>query len=245
MAVTFHILATSFRLDGDTIEVERQYQFDNVETGLSQIVAALPAVGATFYSSKVKCHGYNLTSAKQGQARVSVLYRTEQIDDLIETAASGTIIDKGMSGNVENVLRTAHPTSGATFLVGGASGYIASIQNSEPRLEAWWDKVHTSYTTVKNAGVALLGAVNNDVWNTYAANKWLCVDMNTRTVKVEGGDRYLTRYSFTYKPEGWVGEYKEVIWNGRTISAITAATAVATSLTLYRNTAFVPYGFTF
>lgn len=233
----------------DQTELTRRYGIKGL-TGslaaqLAQATALLPAIGSTYYQAGLKAYSYANLSVAHGLASVDVVYRTPQPDDLIMTSASGTIIDKGSTADVEDVLRDRHPTSGATFTLGTATAQtIAKIRSSEPRLEWWFDKVHTSLSSIDAAATTILGAINSATWNGYPVGTWLCNSIITRTVHNDAATRYVARYSFVYKPETWVAKETTFIWNGLTLGAITAATKATAAYARFRDANFNSYGFT-
>lgn len=245
-----YITGLSYNHENDRTALDVNYRIIDV-TGanptamLAAATATLPAIGATAYGG-LTLYTRTISEVRDGAAQARLIYRTQQFDDLIETAASGTIIAKGMSSYTEDVLRDRHPTSGATFLLGSAGKQsIKEIRSTEPRLEAWWEKKHTSLTTLKAAATTLTGAINSDTWNGYAAAKWLCVDVSSRQEKLDAGDIWVARYSFAYKPETWVANVRTFQWNSNTVASITAATKATAAFNIYKSLAFTSYGFTF
>lgn len=232
----------------DQTELTRRYGIKGLTGSLAaqmaQATALLPAIGATYYQSGLKAYQYANLEVRMGIAHVDVIYRTPQPDDLIMTSASGTIIDKGSTADVEDVLRDRHPTSGATYTLGTATAQtIANIRSSEPRLEWWFDKVHTSLSSIDSAATTILGAINSATWNGYAAGKWLCNSIITRTVHNDAATRYVARYSFVYKPETWVAKQTTFVWNGFLLGSITAATKATAAFDRFRDANFNSYGF--
>ena len=89
----------------------------------------------------------------------------------------------------------------------------------------------------------MLGAVNSASWNGYAPDTWLCVDINTRSVRTETGIRYLTRYEFAYKPEKWTYDFRTFHFNNLSIGSITAYVKSTGSFDRFRRVAFDTFVF--
>lgn len=239
----------SFTSAQDTTELTRHMRVNGV-TGtlaqqLAQAMTLVPALGATYYASTVKAYSRNVVGLEQGRADIDILYRTAQPDDLIATAASGGIIDKGSNVSVEDVLRIRHPTSGAPFTLGTSTTLgIARIRQLEPRIQYWWDKVHDSITTMDTHNRALAGAINAATWLGDPAGTWLCMGADTRTVFTDSGPRYVARYTFSYKPETWVAYEWTLVYNSLNLGSITTATTATAALNTFRSASFNGYGFT-
>lgn len=249
--MTVAVVRYAFRQEADTVTIDATYRVtpissSNIETARASALGAtgVPAIGATRYSAKTKCYARTARPVGGGDTsnvwEVDVSWRTETFDDLIERAASGTVIERGWSAVAENVLRVRHPTSGATFTLGSATnGTIAQIANSEPRLVRWWDKVYD--TDPSAAAFALVGSINSVTFGAKPAGTWLCNVFEARQVRTDSGVRYLAHIEAAYKPETWVAVVRTLTWNNRTIASITAATKATGSYSVYRSAAFGTY----
>jgi hypothetical protein len=233
----------SFTQEQDSVFISETHRVA-VASGTADAMAAAAlatvgvAIGSTKHSSTVKCYSRTVRPVEGVTWDVELGYRTEQFDDLITSAASGTIIDKGFESFSERVLRDRHPTSGSAYQM---NYYYAHWSVFQPMAQAWWERVHDAYP--HSAVISLVGAINAVTWNGYAPALWRCNAARTQTVRTDSGSRYLTRYEFTYSANGHNLAHRRYEWNNRTIASITAATLATSLFVLYKSTNF-PTAFT-
>lgn len=240
------VIDYNFTQDNDQISIREVRRVDvasgSVDAMATRALATVGvAIGATRYSSSVKCFSKSLNHVEGVIWDVTINWRTESLQDLIQNSASGTTVEKGFDAQSEHILRDRHPTSGVAYNLGS---FYYSAYAYEPRLSCYFDKVHDSFSTIQAAATTIVGAINSATWNGYAPGTWLCKGAYTQTVRTETGDRYLTRYEFSYSPNAWGLARKAFTWNGVTVTGITAATVASGQFTIYRDANFNSYGFT-
>ena len=221
--------------------VARGYTGD-AATQIAAILAAAPAIGSTFYSPATKAYRRNVRPFNT-EWLLEIEYRTEQFDDIIANAVDGTVVDKGFSAASETTFRTESPSQQAYDIGSFGDEYVANILAFEPRAVAWFDVVNDAIpeATIKD----FVGAINNAVFLGEPVKTWLCVAGDTTTVKIDSGDRFLTRYEFSFKGEGWDARRVSTVYNSLDVSGITAGVRDTSVFEVYKNADFTTLGLSF